>query len=75
MEELTSFGKQYGFEYGGNFTNIDLVHFYGNEADYGYKNRSEAIQINDKYEREHENIPIYEYEEKNIDDEKYKEDN
>lgn len=61
VDELTEFGKQYGFDYGANFKdNIDLVHFYANEEDYGYKNRDEAMEVNDKYKKEHgDNIPLY----------------
>ncbi|WP_314313946.1 RHS repeat-associated core domain-containing protein, partial [Hoylesella saccharolytica] len=61
IKELTEFGKEYGFEYGAHFkNNPDLVHFYGNETDYGYKSRDEAIEVNDIYKNKHgDNIPLY----------------
>ena len=61
IKELTEFGKEYGFEYGAHFkNNPDLVHFYGNETDYGYKSRDEAIDVNDTYKNKHgDNIPLY----------------
>jgi hypothetical protein len=50
IKELTEFGKEYGFEYSAYFkNNPDFVHFYGNETDYGYKSRDEAIKVNDIY--------------------------
>ena len=61
IKELTEFEKEYGFEYGAHFKdNPDLVHFYGNETDYGYKSRDEAIEVNDIYKNKHgDNIPLY----------------
>jgi len=61
VKELTDFAKEYGFDYGAHFIgNPDLVHFYGDETDYGYQSRDEAINVNDAYKKQHgENIPIY----------------
>ena len=68
VQELTEFAKEYGFEYGAHFNgNVDLVHFYGNETDYGYKSRDEAIEVNDTYKQKYgDNIPNYTPEQKNI---------
>ena len=60
MQELTDFASQYGFSYGGNFSDVDPVHFYMNEVDYGYENRMDAIRTNDMYSNMYvDDIPIF----------------
>jgi GxxExxY protein len=60
LAKLSEFAKKYGFSYGGNFQIVDVVHFYLKEKDFGYKNRNEAIDANDKYMRENgDKIPEY----------------
>ena len=60
MQELTDFASQYGFSYGGNFDDVDPVHFYMNENAYGYENRMDAIRTNDMYSNIYgDDIPRY----------------
>ena len=77
VQELTEFAKEYGFEYGAHFKgNVDLVHFYGNETDYGYKSRDEAIEVNDTYKQKYgDNIPNYTPEQKKHKEEQHKKQN
>lgn len=77
VQELTEFAKEYGFEYGAHFNgNVDLVHFYGNETDYGYKSRNEAIEVNDTYKQKYgDNIPNYTPEQKEHKEEQHKKQN
>lgn len=77
VQELTEFAKEYGFEYGAHFNgNVDLVHFYGNETDYGYKSRNEAIEVNDTYKQKYgDNIPNYTPEPKKHKEEQHKKQN
>ena len=59
--KVYTFTRVMNKKYGTHFkNNPDLVHFYGNETDYGYKSRDEAIEVNDIYKNKHgDNIPLY----------------
>lgn len=61
IAQLSKFAKDYGFSYGGDWSDPDLVHFFLVESKYGYKDRDDAIETNDSFEKKYgENIPKHE---------------
>ena len=59
VKELTELAAEYGIQYGGNWVNPDIPHFYMDEKDFGYEDRQDAIEVNDRYSKEHSEIPMF----------------